>query len=92
MDIEKFMARLLALQFTDPSPESAPDASPRPRRIGWANLLARVFAIDVPLCHRCGGRVRVLEVISDPDAIARLLHGARAPPVPPPLGQVLLFT
>lgn len=27
----------------------------------------------------------------DADAIARILHGARAPPTPPPPGQVLLF-
>jgi len=37
------------------------------------------------------GRMRVLEVVSDADAIARILHGARAPPAPPPPGQVLLF-
>jgi len=35
--------------------------------------------------------MRVLEVVSDADAIARILHGARAPPAPPPPGQVLLF-
>ena len=57
----------------------------------WAKLLARVFALDITRCRTCGGRMRVLEVVSDPDAIARILHGARAPPAPPPLGQVLLF-
>jgi len=30
-------------------------------------------------------------VVSDPDAIARILHGAHAPPAPPPPGQLLLL-
>ena len=33
--------------------------------------------------------MRVLEVVSDADTIARILHGARAPPAPPSLGQIL---
>ena len=32
-----------------------------------------------------------MEVVSDPDAIARILHGARAPPALPPPGQILLL-
>jgi hypothetical protein len=67
------------------------ESSPRPRRIGWAKLLARVFAQGITRCRKCGGRMRVLEVVSDPDAIARILHGARAPPAPPPPGQLLLL-
>jgi hypothetical protein len=67
------------------------ESSPRPRRIGWAKLLARVFALDITRCRKCGGRMRVLEVVSDPDAIARILHGARAPPAPHPPGQLLLL-
>ena len=87
----------LALGLTgaanDASGEPA-DALPRPRRLAWASLLARVFAIDVTVCRKCGGRMRILEVVSDPDDIARVLHGARAPPPPPrphPPGQLLLF-
>ena len=83
----------LALDFAHPDDpaESSPTSSPRPRRFAWAKLLARVFALDITRCRKCGGRMRVLEVVSDADAIARILHGARAPPAPPPLGQVLLF-
>ena len=82
-----------ALDFAlaDDSPASSPSSSPRPRRIAWAKLLARVFALDITLCRKCGGRMRVLEVVSDADAIARILHGARAPPAPPPPGQLLLL-
>jgi hypothetical protein len=82
----------LPLDFdpAESSPTSSPTSSPRPRRIGWAKLLARVFALDTR-CRKCGGRMRVLEVVSDPDAIARILHGARAPPAPPPPGQLMLL-
>jgi hypothetical protein len=76
----------LALDLTaaaNDTSSSPTDASPRPRRLGWAKLLARVFAVDVTVCRKCGGRMRVLEVVSDPDDIARVLHGARAPPPPP---------
>lgn len=65
-----------------------------PRRLGWANLLARVFAVDVTVCRKCGGRMRILDVVRDPDEIARILLRARAPPRPPrhhPPGQILLF-
>jgi hypothetical protein len=64
-------------------PDATAESSPRPRRIGWASLLARVFAVDVTVCRKCGGRMRVLEVVSDPDDMARVLRGARAPPRPP---------
>jgi hypothetical protein len=48
--------------------------SKAPRRIGWASLLARVFAVDVTVCRKCGGRMRILEVVDTPDAVARVLH------------------
>ena len=57
-------------------------------------LVARVFAVDVTVCRKCGGQVRILDFIRDPDDIARILHGARAPPRPSrphPPGQALLF-
>ena len=45
-------------------------------------------------CRKCGGRMRILDVVRDPDDIACILHGARAPPRPSqhhPPGQILLF-
>jgi hypothetical protein len=82
----------LAGDASDGPGELAADS--RPRRLGWVNLLARVFAVDVTVCRTCGGRMRVVAVVTDPDDIARILHGARVPPRPPrphPPGQVLLF-
>src|SRR5690606_6752685 len=62
---------------------------PAPLRLGQPPR--RVFAVDVMVCRKCGGRMRILEVVDTPDAIARVLHGARAPPRPPPPGQLLLL-
>jgi hypothetical protein len=64
--------------------------TPAPRRLGWAKLLARVFTIDIEVCSSCGGPMRMLGAITDPDKIAAHLHGARAPPRPSPPEQLLL--
>ena len=81
----------LPLLFRTALPEGLREATVTPRRLGWANLLARVFAVDVTVCSKCGGRMKILEAVTDPGAIAELLHGARAPPRPCPPGQLGLF-
>jgi hypothetical protein len=65
----------------------------RPTRLGWAQLLARVFAVDVTVCRTCGGRMRVVKAVTDVDEIAAALHQARAPPRPKPSppGQLTLI-
>jgi hypothetical protein len=60
----------LRLAGADDDDDDAPVAAPRPSRIGWAKLLARVFALDVTICRKCDGRMRVLDVVDDPDDIA----------------------
>jgi hypothetical protein len=35
--------------------------------------------------------LKIVDVVVDPDQIALLLHGARAPPRPPPRGQLSLL-
>ncbi len=81
----------LPLDFAGRDEPEGPPESKAPRRIGWACLLARVFAVDVTICRKCGGRMRILEVVDTPDAVARVLHGARAPPRQPPPGQLVLL-
>ncbi|MFQ5515035.1 MAG: hypothetical protein ACE5FG_11430, partial [Myxococcota bacterium] len=57
----------------------------RSRRLAWAALLRRVFAIDVLECPRCGARTRLLAAIHPPDATSAILEcldlPARAPPL-----------
>jgi hypothetical protein len=48
-----------------------------PVRLSWMKLLARVFRIDLSVCSRCGEPVGIVRAVSDPDAIAAELHGAR---------------
>ena len=57
--------------------------SPSRRRLGWALLLARVFAVDVTLCPTCGGRRRVVAVRRAPASIRRYLSGVGLAADPP---------
>jgi hypothetical protein len=63
----------------------------RPRRLSWAQLLRRVFAVDVFQCD-CGGRMRILAAIDQPEVARAILDclglSSRAPPLapaPPPV-------
>ena len=43
----------------------------------WAQRLKRVFNIDIEVCGRCGGSVRVIGCIEDQDVIDRILAHLR---------------
>jgi hypothetical protein len=52
--------------------------------IDWATLMRRTFDVDVLRCSRCGSRLRVLAVITEPDPIRRILaHLGLASDEPP---------
>jgi hypothetical protein len=76
--------------------KSRPERVPSGGRHLWAWLLRRVFGVDVETCHRCGGRMKVLEVATsraDIDAaLFELGHTTTPPPsrAPPPPGQMKL--
>jgi hypothetical protein len=57
----------------------------RPRNYSWAELMRRVFEIDVLKCERCGGRSRIIAAIHPPDTTRKILEclglPSRAPPV-----------
>jgi len=63
-----------------------------PRRLSWMTLLARVFRIDISICTRCAGPMRVTRAVTTPEDIAAELRGARPPPRPKPPGQLLSFS
>ena len=58
-----------------------------PARMSWARLLKRVFEIDIEHCPHCGGTLKIIAAIENPDVIAKLLAhlglSARAPPRTP---------
>jgi hypothetical protein len=41
-----------------------------PRRLSWMKLLSRVFRIDVSVCSKCAGPMRIVRAVTDPDEIA----------------------
>ena len=81
-----------------PEPHCAGDAAPAraipTRNASWATLMRRAFGFDVLSCPRCGGRLRLLALITQAAVIERILvhigastaiprpRPARAPPEP----------
>ena len=39
----------------------------------WAKRLKRVFNIDIETCCECGGEVRIIACIEDPEVIHKIL-------------------
>jgi hypothetical protein len=44
----------------------------------WAELLRRVFRVEIFTCPNCGGARRLLAAIQDPDSIERVLRAMNA--------------
>ena len=83
-----------------PTPAQDRPAQPTPAehatvraRYSWAQLMRRVFEVDVLTCQHCGGRRKLLDATTEPGAIRRVLEhlglpsdvpvvtAARAPPM-----------
>ena len=41
--------------------------------MGWAKMLKRVFDIDIQICSKCGGQIKIISSIQDPKVIKRIL-------------------
>ena len=50
----------------DPKETGVPTAPPRPARMSWADLMKRVFAVDVLKCQHCDARMRIIKKIDCP--------------------------
>ena len=61
------------------APQSRPAADagkpPTPRHVAmsWARRLKRVFGIEIEGCARCGGKLKVIASIEEPQVIAKIL-------------------
>ena len=64
------------------STETAVDQAPHCSPLSWTEPLKRVFDIDISVCRLCGGTLRVIADVTDPDAIQTILAHLRqrAPP------------
>ena len=64
-----------------PTDEPTPSAQ---SRLKWAQLLKRVFEIDMTACPNCGGPLTMIAVIEDPPVIQRILSHLGLPTRAPP--------
>jgi len=74
-----------------PGPEREPGQEMeelRERRLSWAELMRRVFALDVLECPGCGGRRSLIAVITQPAVIVAFLACLGLPTRAPPLAPV----
>lgn len=74
-----------------PTPEGPltslpPDDPARARRLDWAALLKRAFAIDVLVCPACQGPMRLVAFIQDPAVARQILEHLGLPARAPPRG------
>jgi hypothetical protein len=54
-------------------------------RIAWAQLLKRTLDIDVQTCPRCGGPMRLVQLVKDKPIIDKILTHLNLPTNPPPV-------
>ena len=68
--------------------------------IGWAKMLKRVFDIDIQTCLKCGGQIKIISSIHNPQIIKKILtHIGEnsivlklSPPRGPPEGEESLVS
>jgi hypothetical protein len=67
-----------------PPVSGADQAKPSPPRhvaMSWARRLKRVFGVEIERCTRCGGQLKIIASIEEPQLIAKILsHLERAAP------------
>ena len=59
-----------------PTLDELPERAARKRRVPmtWAQRLRCVFDIDVETCRACGGALRIIACIEDPEVIEKILN------------------
>ena len=64
------------------------EPAPAERRgaMSWAQRLKRVFGIDIETCAACGGAMRIIDCVEDPEVIDKILAhlDAKAPELEAP--------
>ena len=50
-----------------------PTSGKRRRVLPWAELMKRVFMVDVLACPRCGSSMSIISVLRDPDVVEKFL-------------------
>ena len=63
----------------------AASTTSRSARLTWAELMLRVFKIDVLECPRCQARLKIISTVTTPSAARAILECLGLPARPPPL-------
>ena len=64
-----------------------PAVAKAPTRIPWAELLERVFRIDVLRCERCGGRMTLIAFLTERASVKKVLEHLGLPTTGPPIAK-----
>ena len=67
----------------------APASGRAPGRLAWVRLLARVFRLELK-CPACGGPLRIIAALTDPDSVRTYLDGVGLDCRPPPIAPARL--
>jgi len=62
-------------------------AAAAPSWIPWAELLRRVFSVDALRCVRCGGRLEMIGVVTNPPVVEAILEHLGLPSNPPTMAH-----
>jgi hypothetical protein len=62
-----------------PKKKEAKAKTPKSKRISWAKLLKRVFAIDMENCTQCGGKLELVAAIMEEAAVEKILKHVGRP-------------
>ena len=63
----------------------------RSARMSWAQLLKRVFDIDIEHCPHCGGTMKIIAAILEPAVITKILAHLGLPTRAPPRAPARSF-
>ena len=83
------LARLPELPDVEAERPAPKPACTRSRNYTWADLMKRVFLVDVLQCERCGGRMKILAAIHPPDTTRKILECLGLPTRAPPLASAV---
>ncbi len=86
----KFRSKVVPGARTQKTPEPAAAEDPvcaHSARMRWAQMLKRVFDIDMERCE-CGGKLKLIAVIEQPDVIEKIFTHLGLAPQPLPIVPV----
>ncbi len=70
-------------RFSDSGPDAVPLPRSKAQRMSWAQLLKRVFNIDIEVCPKCAGPMKIIAAIEDPKVIKKILDHLELPSIAP---------